>query len=418
MKKTIISTILILSIPLLFSNGFCQSMSQEEIINEIRSLKSRISKLENMLTKKDKEIKELKEERKEASEEVKSDRWTDRVDVSAAIEVEYGYEGHDLKDPANNLQPSTTDDSDLVLASFEVGLDAEINRYTQAHVTLKYQEDDNEAFNVDEGTITFGGTDETHGIYLMVGKYCPHFGELNSYFVSSPLTAQVFETGETALQIGVEQDWFSSSLGVFHGNVNEQFETENTINGFFADLNLHNPEDTLNGWSFLLGASYLSNVADSDTLEGQINDINTDTAINDIADYVNGVAAYLVAKYGIFGFGVEYITALDDFRAGEMSYALDRNGVTRSTKPSAWNLELALSPKEDLQFGIKYEGTNDLFGLLPEHQYGAFASWNPFKNTTLSGEYLRGIYDENNQNANGLTEDDRDLFTIQLAVEF
>ena len=110
MKKTIISAILVLSVPLFFSTGFCQSMSQEEIINEIRSLKSRISKLENVLAEKDKEIKELTEDRKESSKEVKADHWKDRIDVSAALEVEYGYEGHDLKDPANNLQPSTTDD--------------------------------------------------------------------------------------------------------------------------------------------------------------------------------------------------------------------------------------------------------------------------------------------------------------------
>jgi len=61
-------------------------------------------------------------------------------------------------------------------------------------------------------------------------------------------------------------------------------------------------------------------VADTDTLEGEVNDINGDGDINDIRDYVDGVAAYLVAEYGQFSFGAEYITALDDFRAGEMAY--------------------------------------------------------------------------------------------------
>jgi len=41
-----------------------------------------------------------------------------------------------------------------------------------------------------------------------------------------------------------------------------------------------------------------------------------------------------------------------------------------------------------------------------------------FKHTVLSAEYLHGKYDKNNRNADGLIEDDRDVFTMQVAVEF
>ena len=59
-----------------------------------------------------------------------------------------------------------------------------------------------------------------------------------------------------------------------------------------------------------------------------------------------------------------------------------------------------------------------MFGLFPEHQYGGVVSWELIKNTTLSAEYLHCEYDENNRNADGQVEDKRDIFTVQLAVEF
>ncbi|MDY7037199.1 MAG: hypothetical protein SV375_13670 [Thermodesulfobacteriota bacterium] len=94
-------------------------------------------------------------------------------------------------------------------------------------------------------------------------------------------------------------------------------------------------------------------MADSDTLEGEVQDLNGDGLPNDLNDDVGGLAAYLVAEYGQFSFGAEYITALDDF----------------------------------------------LY-------------------STLSAEYLHGEYDDNNQSGDGMIEGERDLFTLQLAIEF
>lgn len=44
-----------------------------------------------------------------------------------------------------------------------------------------------------------------------------------------------------------------------------------------------------------------------------------DGVLNDLAGYVDGFAAYLVAEYGMFSVGVEYMSGLDDFRPGEMA---------------------------------------------------------------------------------------------------
>ena len=258
--------------------------------------------------------------------------------LSGAVEVESAIEHHDIKDPTNNFQPGSTQTDDIVLATVELGIDVDFNKYTKGQVLFLYEEDDTDPVTIDQATFILGGIEETYGCYIKGGKYYPHFGELNSYFVSSPLTLEVFEINESAIEAGYDGIWFSTVAGVFHGNIEKQLNTDTQINGFFADANVHNPPETLGGISLLAGASYLSNIADSDTLQDEVQDINGDGNTNDLSDYVAGFAAYLFAEYKRFSFGAEYIMALDDFRAGEMGYAIDKNGSAQKTRPSAWNV--------------------------------------------------------------------------------
>ena len=420
-KKMVVLLGGVLVFSFLFVPGVCLGMSDEDILKELRALKNRVDRLEVALSKKDKKIKEL-EGRLSGNENsdtpTAGNNWTDRIELSGLVEVEFANEQHDIKVPADNFRSNTTQSHDVVLATVELGVDAEINKYTHAHVKLLYEEDDTDPINIDEATMTIGGTPDTYGLYFMGGRYYPYFGALNSYFVSNPLTLEIFEINESALEAGYTGDWFTGGIGLFHGNIQEKFKTESRINGLYANASFHNPEDTLGGLSLLFGLSYLSNVADSDTLEGEVQDINGDGLSNDLNDYVSGIAAYFVADYGFFSLGAEYISATDNFLAGEMGYALDRNGVAKKTQPAAWNTEIAFRPLETIQIALKYEGSDDMFGLYPEHQFGGAVSWEIFKATVLSAEVLHGVYQNNNRNADGVEEDERDLVTLQLAVGF
>ena len=390
-----------------------ETVSNQQIIEELRALKARINKLEQELSIKDREIEGLKarvREKPETTAPVEEEKkWTDRIELSGVVEVEYGREKHRVKDPATGNSMSTRDE-DIILSTVELHTDAQINKYTRGHVVFLYEEDEDEdRVRIDEGTIRLGGIEETHNLYFQAGKYYPHFGELNSWFISDSLTCQVFEIRESAAEAGYVGKWFSTGAGAFHGDVQKASDEETRIKGFFADANIHNPEDTFGGMSLLAGASYMSNVADTDTLQGEVNSIR---------NYTGGIALYLVAEYNNFSFGAEYITALDDFHVGEMSYAIDRKGDAQETKPAAWNFELAYRPMDPLELAVKYEGTGDMFGLFPQKQYGLAISYDLFESTTLSAEYLHGDYDDNNQNSDGNVEDSRDAVTLQLAVEF
>lgn len=78
-------------------------------------------------------------------------------------------------------------------------------------------------------------------------------------------------------------------------------------------------------------------------------------------------------------------------------------------KPKTWNVELAHCLTENLKIAGKYEGSDDLGALFPETQYGIAISHNLFANTVISFEYLYGEFENN---------DNRNLFTTQLAIEF
>ena len=399
------------------SSPALSQMSNDELYNELKTMKERIDKLEKDLSKKDQELIEHKSRRMKKEETIAGvesgeeqpplqeifSKWSDKIEISGLIEVGYGHDTHDKK------HQQTERSEDITLSTVEFDIGAQINKYVRGDIVLLYEEDDTPDFTVDEGTILIGGIEETFGLYLKGGKYYPHFGELNSYFINDPLTLEIFEIQESGLEIGYDSDWFSVGAGIFNGDIQKVGAHENNVDDFYADACFHIPEDTLGGMSLLAGVSYLNNVGDTDTLsdEGALDG-------NEVKHYVGGFAAYLISEYGPFSFSAEYIAALDDFKAGEMDYAYNKNGIAKKSEPAALNLEFAFRPIEVVQVAVKYEATDDMFSLYPEEQYGLGVSWEAFKFTTLSAEYLHGEYDSNN--AEG--EDERDLISLQMAIEF
>lgn len=115
---------------------------------------------------------------------------TDKVTLSGAIEVEAGYSS-DFAD---------VDTSEISLATAELGIDAAINDWTTGHALFKW--DDDELF-VDEGFITLGGTDAVP-VYLTAGLLYVPFGVYETNMISDPLTLEIGETQESAVQVGVD----------------------------------------------------------------------------------------------------------------------------------------------------------------------------------------------------------------------
>ncbi|NLD35341.1 MAG: LbtU family siderophore porin [Desulfatiglans sp.] len=349
-------------------------MSSDGTLKELNEMKSRIERLESS------EINDIEKD------------WMEKISISGLIEVEAGHASMKYKDS----ETPNAKNSDITLATVELGIDAEINKHVSGHVLLLWEEDDTEPVDLDEGYITLSGEDVLP-LYLSAGKMYVPFGSFNSHFISDPITLEIGETRESAIRAGFANDLFDISISIFNGDI-EKISGDDRVKSWVANAIFTLPEDAVSGFGLSLGASYISNIAESDGLEGEV----LAGAIN---DYVSGVGYFLNASVKErFFIGFEYVGARERFAPGDLSFD---NGL--AYKPRAYNLEFAWAANDDLLMGIKYGKTKELGDLLPERQYGCVLTYGLFKYTTVGIEYLSGKY-ENGDKSN--------LFTAQLAVEF
>ncbi len=396
----------------------CEEMSNYELMQELNALKEKTRMLEEKLNKQEKE--EIKkepaqegdkfhggaegklglperirriEEQMEQKQEGVLGKWADKITLSGVIEVEACYEDYDSDNPATKDKDG--DSSDITLATVELGVDVDIIKHVKGRVLFLWEEDDTEDVDVDEGFITLDGEDVVP-LYLNVGKFYVPFGNFESHFISDPLTLELGETRESALTVGYVNEWLDFSVSAFNGDVDEIGE-DNHIESFVAGASFSVPEELISNFGITGGLSYISNIADSDGLEGE--------TPGEIKDYVGGFNTFLSISFmDKFFLEFEYLGALDEFEAGELSF-----DGGKKFQPETWNFELAYAATDRLEVAVKYEGGDDLGDFLPEDQYGAAVTYGLFENTSLALEYLHGEFEN---------DDERDLITTQLAVEF
>ncbi len=328
--------------------------------------------------------------------------WADRIELSGLIEIEVGYEDLDFDDSAQSDKES----SDIVLATVELGVDVDIAKHVKGHVLFLWEEDDTEPVDVDEGIITIDGEDVAP-VYLNAGKMYVPFGNFESHFISDPLTLELGETRESALNLGFANEMFDVCVGAFNGDIDETGE-DNHVETYFVGATFTLPEGTASDLGLTAGASYISNIADSDSLQDEDGVGQKDESgakIQEIKDYVGGASLFVsLSLMDQFFLEAEYLGATESFEAGELGF-----DEGESCRPSAWNIELAYAAAENLEFGVKYEGSDDCGDFLPESQYGAIVSYSLFENTSLALEYLYGEFEN---------DDERNLITCQLGIEF
>jgi len=316
--------------------------------------------------------------------------WADKIHPGACIEVEASYEDYNFHDPSKR----DTDTSDLVLATVEIGFDVDIAKHVKASLFFLYEEDETD-FDVDQGIITIDGADVVP-LYVDLGKMYIPFGMFESHFIRDPLTLELGETNESAAVGGFRNDLLELSVGAFNGDIDETGE-ENHINNYLASACFTLPETTVPDLNLTAGISWVSNIADSDALQEE--------ATATIKNHIGGFNTFIIASLlDRFFFNAEYLGAIDDFKAGELSF-----DGGKSYRPEAWTIEFAYGVTDSLNLAVCYEGSNDCGDFLPEKQFGGVVSYDLFKHTSVALEYLYGKFEN---------KDTRHLMTTMLAIEF
>ncbi len=366
----------------LFSTSVWAADDSDEVAQmkrELLNLKHKVERLE-------------KSRQTEKIPEVEGSRWFERIELSSLVEVEAGYtDGPDGSE------------SDLVLATVELGLDAQVTSWVNAHVLILYEEDETDPPEFDEAIITIANPDASH-FSLAAGRMYVPFGNFDSAAVSDTLTLEIGETRETAVQLGYTSDSFNLLAYGFKGNVHHA--GRNHIDTYGLALG-YRQEAQGGGPGFETGFSWISNLADSDSLQQTVRDPDN------LAHAVAGWSAHATLHWQSFTLIGEYLTAADDFDAADLTF----RGA--GARPSAWNLELDYGFEisgHGAELAIAWQQTREALALeLPEKRWLAALSVGIYDQTTLSLEYA---HDEDYGTDDGGSGEDTDTLTLQLAVEF
>ncbi|MTW20370.1 LbtU family siderophore porin [Allochromatium palmeri] len=328
--------------------------------------------------------------------------WYRHIEIAALIEVEASY-----------LSPYTGDsESDIRLSTAELGIRAPVNDWVEAGISFLYEQDATD-LEVDTASLTLANA-HVSLLFLTAGQVYVPFGVYETNLVSDPLTLDIGETRETALQLGFVQRGFAGSLYAFNGD--NEIEGQDRIGSWGATLGFVQDGDDRT-WS--VGVGYINDLGDSDTLYESINDsrasaVELDPSLSlDPTERTGGWTLNAAANLGSFSLIGEYLSATDDFDPASLEFKGE------GARPSAWNIEAGYSfsvlGRESVA-AVAYQGTREALALeLPRERWLLGWSIELYDRTSLGLEWAR---DRDYSTRDGGTGKSADAIIAQLAVEF
>lgn len=291
--------------------------------------------------------------------------------------------------------------SDITLATVEIGIDTAIHDSVSAHILLLHEEDDTD-LELDEGTLTvtqLGGTP----IALTAGQMYISFGNFESHMISDPLTLVLGETRESVVQFSAETDGLYGSLFTFKG-ATRRADQSDRIKSLGANIGF-----TIENNDFNLdtGISYISNMAETDALEAAV---NNSTALTDAPA---GHGVYITVNHGPLTLIGEYIGTDDSFAAVDLIFN------SANAAPNTYNIETGyqiLFFDKESTVALAAQGSREAQALgLPESRILSVITVAIREQTSLSFEWARS---EDYAVAEGGTGLSTDTYIAQLAVRF
>lgn len=208
-------------------------------------LEKRLFEQEQEIRAKDRKIMQLEEADKQ--EESGGKDWFKKLELGGLVEVEASHLSSD----------SGPDSSDLIVSTLELGVITQVSDWVGAEVLLLYEEstDNNGDLNVDTAVISLADPDADW--FVKIGQNTLPFGVYPTYMISDPVTLDLGETNDTAVEAGLEHDGLSASLFLFQGDHNQRADNLGLQLGLVRDggpLGYH------------CNLAYLDNLAESDAI--------------------------------------------------------------------------------------------------------------------------------------------------------
>ena len=305
-----------------------------------------------------------------------NESWYDALSFSGLIELQAAYTDPDSGDSS----------SDIIVATAALGIDAILTENLSIALVLLHEEDDTD---LEVDVATFSYIHSTNGFSFILGQDYLPFGSYSTTLINDPLTLELGETRETTLVANYENGQFAGAFYVFNGDQDE--DDRDQLTDFGARI-------MFNGDNITIGIDYISNLADSDSLQ------DGDYGLSSGEDVVDGASIYGQFALESIQIFVEHLSALNEF-------AIDGN----NSEPSATHVELAYAMGAFTYAAAYHETDEALFLALPEERFSLGMSTEVLGGLSLGIELVR---DEDYAITDGGTGESTDSIVIQLAAEF
>ena len=262
--------------------------------------------------------------------------WFQRVNVSGLVEID-----------ANHVSPANgADTSDITAHKLELMLDAQINDWVAAAVMLKYEEETDNDGKVEIEDVKLTLADPAGPWFVNAGQFVLPFGVFDTFMLADPITKELGETLDSAVEVGVHAGAFTVSAYAFQG------DRETTVSNFGLSAGV---ETEANGVTLAAQLGYLNDMAETNAI--------VDGAWVGASDpKVGAWIASAALGFGDFHLIAEYLTATDEFASAG------------NDKPSVYNLEAAYdfaALGQPATVALGFQGSHDAHNAvweLPERR--------------------------------------------------
>jgi len=286
----------------------------------------------------------------------------------------------------------------------------------------------NSGVNINKAFLTFGDLN-SFPLYATIGQFVVPFGSYTSSMIATDLPGMIFETKAQGVLVGYEGANGEGPYGqIFAFNGDSNTNHNNNINDLGANLGFSMKRDT---WSTDASVGAIANIADSlgfqqTGVSGLVGFPGFSATPNTevLARQVPGVAAHWNVGLGAFSLATEYVTAVSDFNAADMTF----NG--RAARPAAMNVEGSYSFRvydkpAALSAGFQ-KSWDSLAILVPEKRYTAAFTTSVWKDTIEELEYQHNVGYKATDSATGKTyaisptinNVSSNVVTLQLGIYF
>jgi hypothetical protein len=291
-----------------------------------------------------------------------------------------------------------TPSSDIVLDAVELGVNFKLSEKMSADTVFLFEED---AYNedpdvgliLDQAYLTYAINDS---LSVSAGKKVIAFGQMESRMMIEPLTMNLGEAYAGVAELSYDNGGLSATVYAFNGNVSNNTNQKNQVKDYGIDINYSVESDK---FSWKVGASHISNIYESDTIDGYL--AGESPALNDTLLSVSaGSTIYAKVNYGANELIVESMGAYDAFTASD---------VATEDKPSALQVEYTYSlSNSDISLGYQKGKKAKSIGLDKERRIFQY-NMNLEEGTSVKFEYVK---------SEDFSKVGNELYTVGLMAEF